>query len=124
MIDRAKKAAAWIADQQDWLAWFPFAMAAVLAAWHYLPKIDPTAGIDGLGFLFGLATQLLVGVMSCLMAWMCKRLYGVFKSDERIRDLEEQASDGIQHRAAIHILVLDRLELFAWLAFWFYCFSH
>lgn len=116
------RVAHWLGEQQDWLFWVPISLALVLIAWRYLPMLDPRAGVDSLGELQGYAMLLFKGSMCCAMAWLCKRLYGVFKTDADIGSMQGDAIETASWQA-VSLLILDRLEVFAWLAFWFYCFS-
>lgn len=72
---------------RDGLIWLPVAVAAVFAAKHYLPQLDPSAGVDGLGFIYGLATALVAFCTACFVAWLAQVAYGIELTDDQERDL-------------------------------------
>lgn len=110
---------AWLKEWQDGVMWLPFALALFWLSWKFLPQLDPRSGVDGLGSLNSYALLLLKGVIVVFMSWLCKRTYthDWDKSDEG--SLYNTAIDGIWQP-----LLIDRLEWFAWIGFWYYCLSH
>ena len=95
-----------VVQWQEISIWIPIAAAAIYAAYTYLPLLDPRVGLD-LGNLFGLAYNLLAGILVTLMAWLSKKLY--------TRDLtdEEEAAQPLYDK------IVDRLEWAGWLTLWF-----
>lgn len=95
-----------VVQWQEISIWIPIAAAALYAAYTYLPLLDPRIGLD-LGNLFGLAYNLLAGILVTLMAWLSKKLY--------TRDL----SDDEEASLPIYDKIVDRLEWAGWLTLWF-----
>lgn len=71
---------------QEPLVWLPVAIGALLAARYYLPQLDPSAGIDGLGVMFGLASFVLTFAVAAFTAWLAQVTYGTEVSDDQ-RDM-------------------------------------
>lgn len=99
---------------QELIIWAPIAAALLLAATILIPRFDPHAGVDGLGFLQGYAVLLLKGVAIVFMAWLCKRTYTVDMTDEQDRVLLDFALEGRWIALAI-----DRAEWAMWLLLWY-----
>lgn len=68
---------------QEPLIWLPIAVGALLAARWYLPQLDPSAGIDGLGVLYGLASSVLTFAVAAFVAWLAQVTYGTDLTDEQ-----------------------------------------
>ena len=104
-----------IKNWQDVIIWIPVLLAVIVGLRYALPLLDPRAGVDGLGSLYGYATLLLKGVLITAMAWLCRRTYTRDMTDAEDRDLQSAAR---VDRDARWVLVIDRLEWAGWLIFW------
>lgn len=93
---------------RDGLVWLPVTIIAVFAAKHYLPQVDPAAGIDGVGFLYGIATALVAFAVSCFVAWLAQVAYGVELTEQQEQDI---VADGSWRSLAV--LALPWLQWFA-----------
>lgn len=108
MFDRIKRA---IGNWQDLAIWLPIVIGLLLAATYLLPRADPMAAVDGLGFLQGYAALLMKGVLITFAAWMCKRTYTIDHDD----DSESYMLESSNWR----MLLIDRLEWAMWLFLWY-----
>ena len=113
MFERFKRA---IGNWQDLIIWLPLMIGLLLAATYLLPRADPMAAVDGLGFLQGYAALLFKGVMVTFMAWLCKRTYTRDWTDD---DEEEALTKALYDSGRWHALVIDRLEWAGWLLLWY-----
>lgn len=117
--------------------WLLILLVLAYAAYRIIPAIDPRSGIDGFGDLFAALVLAVKGVMATILAWLCKALYWWEPSDARdVRwhDVVEHTQPEEQrrfmreaqdHAAAIvkqaqWLIVKDRVEYIAWLAFWLF----
>lgn len=117
MFDRIKRA---IANWQDLAIWLPLMLGLLLAATYLLPRADPMAAVDGLGFLQGYAALLVKGVLITFAAWMCKRTYTRDHDDNSEDLMWQQARDW----GRVWPLVVDRLEWAMWLLLWYVILSN
>ena len=108
MFDRIKRA---IANWQDLAIWLPLMLGLLLAATYLLPRADPMAAVDGLGFLQGYAALLVKGVLITFAAWMCKRTY--------TRDWDDSREGYMLESGNWRLLLIDRAEWGMWLFLWY-----
>lgn len=97
-------------------------------AYRIIPAIDPRSGIDGFGDLFAALVLAVKGVMATILAWLCKSLY--FWEPTKAQDANWHATvegksdiggpSPMEVRRAQWLIVTDRLEYVAWLAFWLF----
>ena len=73
MFDRIKRA---IANWQDLAIWLPLMLGLLLATTYLLPRADPMAAVDGLGFLQGYAALLVKGGIASFKAKLDADEYG------------------------------------------------
>ena len=117
MFDRIKRA---IANWQDLAIWLPLMLGLLLATTYLLPRADPMAAVDGLGFLQGYAALLVKGVLITFAAWMCKRTYTQDLTDDEERALRSITLDSQgRNSGAFYFLLVDRLEWLMWLVLWY-----
>lgn len=109
MFDRIKRA---IGNWQDLAIWLPIMIGLLLAATYLLPRADPMAAVDGLGFLQGYAALLVKGVLITFAAWMCKRTYTHDLTDKEEREM-------LHSEWRWKALIIDRLEWLMWLVLWY-----
>jgi hypothetical protein len=125
---------------QDY-GWLILLLVVAYLAYRIIPAIDPRSGIDGWGDLFAALVQAVKGVMATLLAWLCKNLYwwepGTAE-ESRWHDAIEADQKNNWHsltdnttgplpgtlsaRAALILVVKDRIEWLAWLVFWAWVF--
>lgn len=118
----------WLGRWQELTIWLPAIIAIMVVASLTLPYVDPRAGVDGWGALWG-QLQVVVGVMLAgFLTWLLRTTYQLELRDDDERELIDHAA-GIERKAsserigwtlqswpAVAILTLDRLQ---WLAvFW------
>lgn len=117
--------------------WLIALLVLAYIAYRVIPAIDPRSGIDGFGDLFAALVLAVKGVMATILAWACKSLYWWEPTDERDagwHDVVEhtqpeqerrfdpaiQANAHATVRRAQWLIVKDRVEYLAWLAFWLF----
>lgn len=117
--------------------WLIALLVLAYIAYRVIPAIDPRSGIDGFGDLFAALVLAVKGVMATILAWACKSLYWWEPSDARdVRwhdtventEPEDDAQWSREMQAAAHatvrraqwLIVKDRVEYLAWLAFWLF----
>ena len=108
--------------------WLLGLLVLAYVAYRVIPAIDPRSGIDGFGDLFAALVLAAKGVMCAILAWLCKRLYWWEPTDEQDanwhRVIDTDASIGgsspMAVRRAQWLIIADRLEYAAWLAFWLF----
>ena len=108
MFERFKRA---IANWQDLAIWLPLMLGLLLATTYLLPRADPMAAVDGLGFLQGYAALLVKGVLITFAAWMCKRTY--------TRDWDDRGESYMLESGNWRLLLIDRAEWGMWLFLWY-----
>lgn len=113
---------------QEPLFWLPTILAALLAAWHVIPILDPRSGIDGFGPIWGQLLVALAVILSGFFTWVLRMLYSLELTDAAERELIDHAcgmirnehavvfGHGPQSWPAVMIFVVDRAQ---WLGlFW------
>lgn len=108
MFERFRRA---IANWQDLAIWLPLMLGLLLAATYLLPRADPMAAVDGLGFLQGYAALLVKGVLITFAAWMCKRTY--------TQDWDDSRESYMLESGNWRLLLIDRAEWGMWLFLWY-----
>lgn len=93
---------------QEPLVWLPVAIGALLAARWYLPQLDPSAGVDNIGKMFGLAEFVLTFAVASFTAWLAQVTYGTELSDNQRDMLIERG-----YKYDLFILALPWLQWFA-----------
>ena len=68
---------------QEPFIWLPMCVIALAAAHWLLPQLDPSAGIDGLGFLYGVATFALAFSVASFLAWLSQVAYGIELTEDQ-----------------------------------------
>jgi hypothetical protein len=120
--------ARWVDRWQELAVWLPAALAIMIVAYLTLPYIDPRAGIDGWGNLWG-QMHVAVGVMLAgFFTWLLRRTYTLGLRLQTRRELIDHAAGierdqqrkrtgwTLQSWPAVVILALDHL---AWLVLFF-----
>lgn len=118
---------------QELYIWLPLLLGLLYAAYRIIPQLDPQAGIDGWGALWGMLMVVLAAVIAGFLAWLFEVTYSREISDAEERELTDHAcgidrSDQAGQRIgagpatwqAVAVLALYRLRwLVLWLAlFW------
>lgn len=98
--------------------WALVALAGMVVAFYLLPRLDPSAGIDGWGRLWTLGMSVLVGQVVAFSAWWCKNHYMVDMSDEEEKLIMDRASRSNKAWTPLLVIVIDRLTFFGWLLLW------
>lgn len=114
-----EKVRKFLRDQREVL-WIALAVAVLYGTWKGIGYVDPRSGLDGFGSLFNYLLLLILGALASWLAWVCKRLYWHDLSEDEETDLRAKAKAGDRH--AKFMLILDRSETLAWLAFWLFVF--
>jgi len=79
---------------QEPLIWLPLLLLLLWLADWLLPQIDPDAGIDGPGFLYGLVQAMIAFAVAGFVAWIAQRTYGVSLSEEREEEVLGECRKG------------------------------
>ena len=79
---------------QEVVIWLPISIGALVFAGWLLPQVDPSAGIDGPGFLYGLSSILVTFSVAGFIAWLAQITYGTELGDDRKGDLITEARHG------------------------------
>lgn len=109
---------------QDLFVWLPVLLVLTYGAYRVIPAIDPRSGIDGWGDLFAGLIAAVKGVGVTVLAWLCKKLYWWEPSDatedswHRMLEVGYPITMPVWKRPEFALILKDRLELLAWLAFW------
>lgn len=90
--------AAFVAEWQELLVWLPVALLLALIAWHAIPHIDRTAGMDGWGTLWSYLVTGMGVALAGFLAWLIARTYHLDLDDEGERELIDYAA-GITRNA-------------------------
>lgn len=117
-LPRVGKALREVVHNYQELVWMALVALGLYGVYLAMPYIDPRSGIDGFGDMFQVGLVAFKGLAAAFLAWFCKRLYWSDLSREKEDRLSEALEAG--NLRAGYILILDRLETLAWLAFWLF----
>lgn len=99
--------------------WLIALLVLAYIAYRVIPAIDPRSGIDGFGDLFAALVLAVKGVMATILAWACKSLYWWEPADAV--DAQWHADyERTGQRELLTLIIKDRVEYAAWLAFWLF----
>lgn len=121
---RGRAAWAWlVALAVEWreVPWTAVLVAGVVFAYYYIPRIDPTAGIDGFGDWFALGVNVLKIMVIAFTAWFCNDHFMVDLSVADEKTLLDRASRGGD---ALWVLIVQRVSFFCWLLFCWWVATH
>ena len=83
---------AWLHRWQEPVVWLPLLFLALVAAYYVLPALDPRAGIDGFGSLFGLGLAAFEAIVAGFLAWLMVESYHHNPRDRDERELIDHAA--------------------------------
>lgn len=108
----------WISQWQEPVVWLP---CGLLVAWGLskaIPQLDPRSGVDGLGFLCGLAEDGLLIACVFFFTWLYRHTYGVSDEDGRQENAEQ-----IRRESPRLFYIAEKLQQLAILIAVVYCFK-
>jgi len=76
---------------QEPVLWLPLLLLALLFAWYLIPAVDPRAGVDGFGSLWGQLVVAVAVVQAAFFTWLIRRSYFLELTDKDERELLDHA---------------------------------
>lgn len=103
-----RKARDHLSNWQELYVWMPIVLFAVLFFRSWVSRLDPNAGVDGLGALSDYAMLGVQFVLTAAGAFILKRTYFSFMKRARLRELQANVVNG--DHMSWRLLCIDRLE--------------
>lgn len=72
-----------LSNWQEPAVWFPILLLLAWLCIKVIPPIDPTAGVDGLGFISGLVQAAALVAFVFFFSWLYHRTYDSSDDDEK-----------------------------------------